>query len=176
MKRKLSVVLAMVVALTLISIVPVSAKAPLTGEMELDFNLGFGDGTTPFPQFSWVGTVTIDGHEYGMSFEPVGTGKPFSSDPNTTVHFFEEIWTIYEGEVTFDGGVLTEFDPGPVVLRGYDVGITNLANNKYHMNGSVEEAASPFEEWVGRNVHMSGDVLWYPFGAPQFAPGTFRIN
>ena len=44
------------------------------------------------------------------------------------------------------------------------------------MNGNVEEANGDFEQWIGRNVFMSGVIEWYPFGAPQYAPGTFRIN
>ncbi len=107
-----------------------------------------------------------------------GSGKPFVSDPSTSVHFFEETWKIYSKlELGFDeNGVLTEFVEGPVVLWGYDAGITNLVNSKYHMTGSVEGAADPFEEWVGRSVFMSGDIEWYDFGAPQYAPGTLRIN
>lgn len=176
MKTRFSVVLALALVLSLGVIAPLSATAPLTGEMDLQFNLGWPGPQDEIPD--WVGTITIDGEVYGMAFFAIGSGKPFNEDPSASVHFFEEIWMIYdELEFEFDeDGFLTKFVPGSTVLWGYDSGITNLKNSKYHMNGSVEEAAEPFAESVGRNVHMSGIIEWYDFGAPQFAPGTFRIN
>jgi hypothetical protein len=44
------------------------------------------------------------------------------------------------------------------------------------MNGNVEGAFGDFAGWEGRSVHMKGIIEWYPFGAPHYAPGTFRIN
>ncbi len=44
------------------------------------------------------------------------------------------------------------------------------------MNGIVEEASGGFAIWLGHTVHMSGYIIWYDFGAPHYAPGTFRIN
>lgn len=178
MKRKLSVLLVTVVVLSSLSVAPVSANAPLTGAMDLQFNLGWPGPQDEIP--IWVGTITIDGVEYGMAFFNIGSGKPFESDPSTSVIFFQEIWKIYDMDgFVFDfdtSGFLTEFVEGPVLLRGHDRGIVSLKNSKYQMNGSVAEAAEPFEEWVGSNVHMSGIIEFYPFGAPQFAPGTFRSN
>ncbi|MFX0079233.1 MAG: hypothetical protein ACFE8O_08340, partial [Candidatus Hermodarchaeota archaeon] len=64
-----------------------------------------------------------------------------------------------------------------LVMWGYDEGITNMANTKYHMSGNIEEASGVFEKYDGRNVHMSGIIIWYEeMPAPHFAPGTFRIN
>lgn len=112
-----------------------------------------------------------------MAFFAIGTGKPFETDPAGNASFFGEIWRIYDGlNYEFVDGVLTTFEPGPVVLWGYDTGLTNLANSRYHMNGNAEEAAFLFEEWVGRSVHMNGVIEGYDFDAPHFAPGTFRIN
>ena len=51
-----------------------------------------------------------------------------------------------------------------------------MQNDKFRMNGSVTQAADPFGAWLGRSVHMRGIIEWYPFGAPHFGPGTFRIN
>lgn len=172
MKRRLSTVLAIVVALTLVSVAPVSADEPLVGDMELEFNLEFGTGL--FPAISWVGTVDFDGDVYGIAFFPTG-----AKDVGTVHHFWED-WAIYPYDAgdpffTFTGGVLTEFAPEPPVLEGYDRG-TAMKNNRYRMNGSVTGVADPFEEWLGRNVHMSGVIEWYEFGAPHFAPGTFRVN
>lgn len=68
------------------------------------------------------------------------------------------------------------FVPGEIVLSGYDSGIVTVKNSKYHMNGDVQVAEGDFADWLGRNVHMSGLIEWYPFEAPHFAPGVFRIN
>lgn len=175
MRSKLSIVLALVLALTVISVAPATAKAPLVGEMDLEFNLAWPGPGDVVPD--WVGTVTIDGNEYGIAFFAISTGKPFETDRPGSAFFFGEIWRIYDGlDFEFVDGVLTEFEPGPVVMWGYDTGLTNLKNSKYHMIGSVDEAAFPFEEWVGRSVHMGGVIEWYPFGAPHFAPGMLRIN
>ena len=44
-------------------------------------------------------------------------------------------------------------------------------------NGEVDVAEYQFEEWMGRNVHISGIVSWveYPI-LPEKAIGTLRIN
>lgn len=154
----------------------VSAKNPLIGTLDLQFNLAWPGPQDEIPD--WIGTITIDDVEYGMAFFAIGSGKPFATDPSTSVHFFEEIYVIYfELDFTFnEDGVLVYFEEGDIALWGYDVGITNMINSKYHMTGNVEEAYGIFEPWIGRNVFMSGIIEWYPFGAPQYAPGTFRIN
>ncbi len=177
MKGKLSVVFLLAVALSAAWVVPASAKAPLVGQMDLQFNKAWPGPQADIPD--WVGTITIDGEEYGMAFFALGSGKPFESDPSTSVHFFEEIWTIYdELDFEFDEetSALTRFEPGNVVLSGPDYGISNLVNLKYHMNGSVDEAAGPFAEWLGRNVHISGVLKGFPGEVEWYAPGVFRIN
>lgn len=154
---------------------PAEAKAPLIGTMDLQFNLAWPGPNEVVPD--WVGTITIDGDEYGMAFFNTGTGKPFDEQPADNV-FFEETWAIYETlDFSFTpDGFLDEFEPGDVVLSGYDRGISVLVNASYRMNGDVRVAEGEFAEWLGRHVHMSGDLVFYPFGAPQYAPGTFRIN
>lgn len=69
-------------------------------------------------------------------------------------------------------------EPDDVLLWGYDTGLTNLANSKYHMTGTVEEANGDFSALEGRRVYMSGEILWYPTDppAPHYAPGIIRIN
>jgi len=165
-----------VVAVLLMAVaVPAQARQPLRGDMDLQFNLGWPGPSETIPD--WVGTITIGEDVFGMAFFNTGTGKPFDEQPADNV-FFEETWVIYETlEFSFDDdGVLETFVPGPVVLSGYDRGITTVANSKYHMNGDVRVAEGQFAEWLGRNVHMSGIIEWYDFGAPQYAPGVFRIN
>ena len=188
MKRKLTVLLALAALIATFSLVaaPVSAGAekPISGEMELYFNLGFGNPDAPCPGISWAGTVELGGTTYGIAFIPLDAkdvGK---------VHHFAEAWVIYDTPFTFTGGVLTECTSGDVVLSGTDAGVSS-PNSKYRMNGTVGEAFAPFVQWDGRNVHMSGDITWAeievpnpddPDGGlmtivvPATAPGYFRIN
>ncbi len=175
MIKKLSTLFGLVAVLLMAVALPADARQPLRGDMDLQFNLGWPGPSETVPD--WVGTITIDGDEYGMAFFNTGTGKPFDEQPADNV-FFEETWAIYDTlEFSFDGdGILETFMPGDVVLSGYDRGITTVANSKYHMNGDVRVAEGPFTDWLGRSVHMSGIIEWYDFGAPQYAPGTFRIN
>ena len=182
--------------LTAVFVVPVLAKRPLYGEMTLDFNLGwflFGpqDGVP-----DWVGTIEIDGETYGMLFFAIGSGKPFDVDPPGKVHFFGEIWAIYEtsdfpalpDEIPLPGekdGIEQAWaqwlDTAPVVMWGYDRGITNKQNAKYHMTGNVEAANAntdpeyDFTMLEGRQVYMNGIIIW-DGGLPSEAPGIFRIN
>lgn len=145
--------------------------------MDLQFNLGWPGPQAEIPD--WVGHITFEGDdtEYGMAFFNIGTGKSFDVASGNVI-FFSEIWTIYESiDFEFDtDGVLTVFEPGAIVLNGTDEGIVSLANSKYHMNGEITEAFGDFVMWQGRNVHMSGIIVWYPFGAPYTAPGICRFN
>lgn len=172
MKTKFAAVLGLIAFLAMALVAPANAKSPLTGEMDLGFNLGWTEPGTDVP--IWVGTVTIDEADYGMAFFNIGTGKPFAEHPSASVSFFGEIWEIYD----VDTGVMdpAAFVRGDILMAGTDQGVVSFNNNKYRMNGSVEEAYGIFEMWAGRRVHMSGTVEFYPFGAPQFAPGTFRVN
>lgn len=177
MRRFLSVLAALtaLVLLMTTSAASVTAKEPARGTMDLQFNLGWPGPQAEIPD--WVGTVTFDGDEYGMAFFALGTGKPFGADPSTSVHFFEETYVIYETlDFAFDAdGNLSLFEPGPIVMQGPDTGLTNMINSKYHMTGLVAEAAGPFAALEGRPVYMSGLIEWYPFAAPQYAPGEFRV-
>ena len=177
----------MVVALSLVSLAPATAKKPLTGPMELEFNLAFDPAADPeaCERISWAGTVELDDVVYEMIFVPTG-----AKDVGRVHHFWED-WFIYPYDAAkpilkFSEGdprVLIECDPLGVspVLWGTDKGVTS-PNDRYRMNGTIDGAGEPFEKWLGRNVHMSGMIEWYDApgmdwdGAPHFAPGVFRAN
>ncbi len=180
------VLLALAFTLMLVPAIPTQAKKPLTGTANVEFNLSWPGPQAEIPD--WAGTITINEDEYGMLFFAIDSGKPFAEDPGK-VHFFGEIWAIYN--TTFDFISLlpsddpTEWDywlpsntptPTELILWGHDAGVVSLQNSKYRMNGNVEEAFGAFEVWQGRNVHISGEIIWYDFGAPHYAPGIFRIN
>jgi hypothetical protein len=160
-----------VFVLVLLPTMPAQAEQPIYGEMDLEFNLLWAGPSPSVPE--WVGTVTIDGNEHGMVFFNIGTGKPFAIPAQGNAFFFGEIWVIYDW-ITFDFGT-GAFAHGDELLWGHDSGVVTV-NDKYRMNGNVEAAFGIYEGLGGRTVHMSGLIEWYPFGAPQYAPGTFRIN
>jgi hypothetical protein len=187
-KVKASSLLLLVFTLALLPAGLTQAKKPLIGTMDLEFNLAWFEVGPQEGVPDWVGTINIDGEQYGMLFFAIGSGKPFTADPpGGSVHFFEEIWAIYDmGDKVFpeiptlDGWeywLPDDTPPDELILCGHDVGITNRINSKYHMNGNVEYAAEGWETYLGRNVHMSGEIIWDEItGFPLEAPGTFRIN
>ena len=174
---------------TAVLVVPVLAKNPLFGTMDLEFNLLWPEPQDEIPD--WAGTILIDGEPYGMLFFAIGSGKAFEDPDRGRVHFFEEIWAIYDMDGASFPGLpngnagdwsywLPKNDPDELIMWGYDEGQTNVQNSKYHMNGDVQYATGEFSDWLGRSVHMNGVIIWYTegdfAGAPHFAPGTFRIN
>jgi hypothetical protein len=132
------------------------AKRPspnLTGTTFADF--------TGIPPYFWVGTIIIDGVEYGMRY------KNLSGPPRTYsgASPFEEEYEIWDE--------LFE----TLYLKGTHAGVVSFANSRFVANGRVEEAYGPFEMWLGRNSHNSGIITWEIVGVlPDFATGTFRIN
>ena len=163
--KKLMTLLSVFV-LIVVTAPPVQANQPLYGEMNLEFNLAWPGPSETIPD--WFGTITINGIEYGMLFYNFWTGKPFANPFKGNVDhptiFFGERWEI------------SDLATGELLLWGYDDGVTTVVNNKFRMNGNVVGAFGIFEGWEGRSVHMSGVIEWYPFGAPHFAVGPFRIN
>lgn len=119
----------------------------------------------------WRGTITFEEYGvYGMRFFHLSPFKEYSQASP-----FEEYFEIYD---------LT--NTSYVYLGGPDAGVTTLANKppdpcKYRMNGEIAETKPPFEEWLGRHVHMSGEITWQFLPGveepvPATAPGIFRIN
>lgn len=155
MRQFKRLIISLALAFTLVSVfaVPLQAKEPLSGSMELDY---YDDNPI------WRGTITGD-ISGKMFFTNVGTGKQGDQDPGMTIHF-GEIWLITDEEDN-------------MLLTGTDEGVVSLGNSEYRMNGWVTDAASTLSHLIGRSVHISGYITWDPeTGAPVTAPGTFRVN
>lgn len=168
MKSKLATVLVMVVILSLVMVVPVNAKQPLRGWVDVDFNLGFGDPGTACPEITWVGNIDIDGVSYGFAWTPTSPLR----ETGGAIHYTDN-WMIYESPFEYDGGVFEECDVG-IALWGNDAGAASNANGHAVANGTVEwvNPDGPFDEMLtGRNIHWSG----YEGGPTEFS-GMFRIN
>ena len=177
MKRKLLVLMAIVVALSVVVAAPVSAKNPLRGEQVLALNQDAEGnfGLYGCPEISWFGTVVLDDTTYGMALYPIG-----SVFPGKTQHW-EESWTIFSEEFTVEGGELVSCEPGDVVLSGYEKGVIAFTNphGKFHMTGIVEDASGPYEEWIGRRSYQEGEVgLFSVAGLDNVFgyTGSFRLN
>jgi hypothetical protein len=97
-----------------------------------------------------------------MEFTNVGTGKSYDLNPGKESHY-SEIWWIKDSE-------------GDTVLKGTDSGVVDFAKWKYRMNGVVTETNTDFAAYLGRQVHMNGEVLFNELGEISQAPGEFRIN
>ena len=168
MRRRLTLLLAMLVVLSLVVALPAAAKKPapnLSGPMNIVFDPP--DGVCG-PDISWYGTVELDGVPYGMTFE----SKPPSVFAGMTQHYWEE-FTIYDGE--FDE-FPTQCPSGSIVLQGDLSGIGRFANGKITEHGIVTEANDPFEDWDGRRMHADGLVAVDTNGDPTGFKGTIRFN
>lgn len=76
-------------------------------------------------------------------------------------HFWE-VWLITD-------------DEGDMLLMGTDEGVVSVANLKFRMNGVVTGAAPEYEHLLGRNVHMSGQVISIS-PTEKEAFGVFSVN
>jgi hypothetical protein len=179
--------LPIVFMLVLLPAMAVQAKQPLYGTTYFEFNLGLFDVGLQDEVCAWVGTITLDGEEYGAVWWNIGSGKAFDDQFKGKISFFEETWAIYDTDFDFTSLLpsndpadwaywLPINNPAELVLRGNDKGQTNGQTSAYHMSGTVEEAFGIFTMWEGRSLHMSGIIIWYDFGAPHFGPGIIRIN
>ena len=128
------------------------AKKPmpkLIGEVNCDFT-----GTAPY---FWVGRVDFGVYGvYGMKYENLtrrDVGKVFHFTENFEIYNLESPYNIY--------------------LAGSDFGVGT--NSKGIMNGVVEVANPPFEEWLGRQVHMDGAAIMGPTGPVAFE-GWIRLH
>lgn len=177
MKRRFSILVALVAVLSMVMAVPATAKEPLQGDMELYFNLGYGNQEAPCPDITWAGSVQLDGVDYGIAFFPI------ASEHRGNSYHFEETWEVYAEPFDFKGGgALMVCAPGEVVLRGPDKGVE--VDNDYHIIGSVDYAAGALEAWKGRQMRARGTGVFMevvdPAGdivlVPLTAHGTFRLN
>lgn len=184
MRRRLTLLLAMLVVLSLVVALPAAAKKStpnLSGEMDIYFDPSLlldrpaapvcPPGATG-PIF-WYGTVEIDGEVYGMTFESLG-------DPvlvGKTNHYREH-FAIYRGEE----GQFDDFAPGTCPIAGTPVlegdlnGVGRYANGKIVENGTVTGAGAPFAVWDGRRMHADGVVTELAPGVPEGFTGTIRFN
>jgi hypothetical protein len=139
---------------------PAAQAKPHKCTIEVYFNHEVWDDPAVF---IWNGTISGD-IEGVMTFWATGYGGPGRDVGN--VHFFTEYWVI-------------ENEYGKI--EGIDSGLTGYANWMYRMNGIVTSAEGIYEDLVGHQVHMDGQITWFTFddlGRPEtgVAIGPVQIN
>jgi|GEM_PF-2738706 len=160
MKKRLLLVLALVVVLSLIAAAPVTAqdpnhdRQPPSGDQVMILNAE-GDGPLGYygcEEISWFGTVEIDGKTFGMALYPdfdyVGPGGP--------LYEYGEYWKIFTGKFKAKDGVLKRCAPGRVVMEGYDEGVWDMGSGLFESFGTVDYAAGYFKWWDGYEVRQDG--------------------
>ena len=166
MKRKLSIVLTIVMALTVLSVAPVSADGEKPINTRIDLTLHNGpcpvDPAPTLPFVTWIGTVVIDGTTYGWADFPTA-GPVFEKK----FMYFEEYWTIFTLQPDQAPTVALACNPALVVLDGINTGrMTPGATGR--ADGTVSSAAhpGPFADvaagskmiWRGKITSFIGDV------------------
>lgn len=172
-RRWVSVVLMMALALSLASVGAADAKAPgtsdRTGDLNLSLNFGAIVAEGPHQDIVWFGAATFDEVDYGVVYYTVTThGSEVTSHWTETWAMFD----YHEDLFVVDQGVLIGFNPGEAVLSGTDSGMTHWKNFTWVGNGTIDMANGPFEEWEGHRTHISGDFDL----AAGTASGTVRFN
>ena len=166
MKRKLSIVLTIVMALTVLSVAPVSddGEKPINGKIDLTL---FNEDcpTAPLGVVTWIGTVVIDGMTYGWADFP--TALP-DFEKKLKFMYFAEYWTIFTLKTGEAPTVALACNPALVVLDGINTGrMTPGATGR--ADGTVSSAAlypGPFADvaagsrmiWRGKITSFIGDV------------------
>ena len=163
--KKFNLVLAVLVfVMALVPTGVVEAKRPFRATIFYDFR-----GADDPPEFDSEGRLlvwegTISGPDIGGTRTIKWWGVPSTPTTGQVFHFIER-WEILDGE--------------DLLLAGDDKGTTTARHGKntiWRTNGIVTDADEAFEIWIGRHVHMGGDVTWEAPGTPDFGNGIFRIN
>jgi len=165
--RRLSVLVVLAMAVSLLSAAPLGADDGYRGVIDADFNAGFGNLATPCSEMSWYGTVDFGSEEYGLLWVSLG------GDPGPTLFRFADMWLLYENySFVVDGdGNLTECMGIPVIW-GYDAGTMRFVDGWTDADGHVEwvDPDGPFpEELVGNRMMWRGTVA-----GPEF-DGVWKI-
>jgi hypothetical protein len=173
MKRKLSIVLTIVMALTVLSVAPVSAdgEKPINGKIDLTLYADPCAETGPF--VTWIGTVVIDGTTYGWADFPTGPMVP-----DKKFVYFGEYWTIFTLESAETPTVALACNPALVVLDGTNTGRGSPGAGTYRADGTVGSAADPgpfADVAAGSRMIWRGKVTSFIEDVPHEFKATLHI-
>jgi len=119
MRRRGFLTTALVVAVSLLLVVPVGAATPRHSFMEGDFNVGVQTGEGVVPDVSWVATM-----QFGTNHTYYIVWYPDEIRPVGDWLIVLEHWQVLSSlEVEFTDNVITTFVPGPVVLEGHEFAV-----------------------------------------------------
>lgn len=152
-----------------------AVKGNLQGKISLQYNLDFSGPQTVIP--IWIGHITINGETFGIVIFNIGNETSNCMNDDDYISYREK-WIIYESiNIEFNNqGFLIRWEHENELLWGFDHGQLRLIDNEYRMDGKIEEAHGPFQQWTGHPIHISGIIKLYPSGDPHFASGKVSIE
>lgn len=165
MKKRLLLVLALVVVLSLIAAAPVTAKGPKgdrpppSGEQVMVLNVEDpNDPNSPLGYYgcddmSWFGTIEIDGKTFGMALYP---NPDYDNTAVLPLVEYGESWKIFTGKFKAKDGKLKRCAPGRVVMEGYGEGVWNVGTGDFASSGTDIYAAGYFKWWDGYQESQGG--------------------
>ena len=166
MRRILLVLMAALLALTVVGASPAVAKKPMRGDIYMMPLAECGD-------VAWSGTVDFGGGDgHGIYLSATGVDSVYRGQ---TMHY-EEYFTVTD-QVLAPGSCPTGSEP--VLLIGWPIGDRVFANDTVRDNGVVTDTGLGFEMWDGRQNRMSGDVLFVEVAPDVFVPtldGVLQLN
>ncbi len=150
-RKSAFLVLGLVLTMVFMTVVIVNAR-PIYSTMDL-IKLPLGPPHPEWGPNTWSGTVSgaIEGNIYFYKTAGKLVGE---------ANHFEEVWLITDSD-------------NNMLLMGTDHGVVSLKSFSYRMSGVVTDAAPQYESLIGRNMYMSGEII---FQNPPLAPGIFRVN
>ena len=179
MKRMIAAVTALAVGAIA---APVGASEPIGGTVSMSANPGSADGTGPCPDVNWAGSLVLEGTDgvdgtYGL----VLTYNDVEGVMRGPWYLFQENWAVTSEVPEFDAdGMPIACFPGEVLMSGWDAGVGAMETAEFWDTGFVEEAAPPFEAWLGARTYQDGimSMITLDDGTPvpvQYE-GTFRLE
>lgn len=162
MKKRLLLVLALVVVLSLIAVAPVTGKGPNhdrqppSGEQVMILNTSSPVAPLGYygcDDMSWFGTIEIDGKTFGMALYP---DPDYVNEAVLPLVAYGESWKIFTGKFKAEDGILKRCAPGRVVMEGYGEGVWNVDTGEFGSSGTVTYAAGYFKWWDGYQEIQGG--------------------
>ncbi len=163
MHRRMLLVLALVVAMFAVAMTPATAgrRTAIRGHQDLDFNLGLLDRSGAAPNVSWIGEIVLGGDAYVAVYYPLAEPRPIGS----ATLYVEKLVVYDSANIAFTDGVLTTFEPGPMIFTAADRAI-ETANLDFFAGGRITD--------VDRTADSKGALAAVRVGDRTFWRGSME--
>ena len=174
MKRKIAGLA--VLAAGLLS-TPAAAFEPIDGTVSMSANPGWTTGTGACPEVTWAGVLVLEGAgDVDGTYGLVLTSNDVAGVMRGPWYLVQENWAVTSEVPTLDDeGMPVTCMPGTVLLSGWDAGVGAMTRGEFWDAGFVEQAAAPFEAWLGARTYQDG-MMTMVDGVPVAYDGTFRLE